>query len=81
MESFPEKYTLFPKTEQFITKVKDFARFVTHQETELCLSEHRRERGAEAMLSQSELPFNTPHAVAEGWLAYDSEGNYISGDI
>ena len=79
MAGFPERYHVL-KPEQFITKVKDFARFVTHQETELCLSEHHRERGAEAMLSQPELPFD-PHAVAEGWLAYDDQGNYIPGDL
>ena len=78
MEAYPEKYHILEPN--FITRIKSFARFMTHQETELCLSEHIRERGAEAMLAQPELPFE-PHAVSEGWLAYDSEGNYLDREF
>lgn len=75
MDGFPEKYSIL-KPEQFINKVKHFARFLTRQETEVCLSEHR---GASVMLDealQAQLPFE-PHAVSEGWLPFDSEGCYI----
>jgi hypothetical protein len=84
MESFPDKYHVLRP--EFITKLKDFARFITHQETELCLTEHR---GASKMLDdnlQPELPFD-PHAVSEGWLAFDDPnrwtdmGEYLEREI
>ncbi len=77
MDGFPEKYHILPTAEQIINKVKRAANFLLHQETELCLSEHHREPVSDY---QPQLPFD-PHAVSEGWLAYDSEGNYLDRDF
>lgn len=77
MQGFPEKYHILPTAEQFINRVKGFARFLTHQETELCLSEHIREHEYQP----PQLPFDQPHAVSEGWLAFDDMGNYHTEDL
>lgn len=74
---FPE-FHLFPRTEQFITRVKRFARFLTHRETELCLSEHIDNHLKPTTYEeyQPQLPL-----TEKGWLAFDSEGNYLDRDF
>ena len=84
MDGFPEKYHILPTAEQIINKVKRAANFLLHQETELCLSEHCRGSQTGDSYLEPQLPFDgriEPHAVSEGWLAYDSEGNYLDRDF